>query len=113
MMKPISAIFTAICATAALWTPASASSPPQEFGLVIVDIKTVATDIAKNIGVQASLIPLTVQVPVSVASGVCGIPETVLGAQGGAPGEAAGVSCEATTTSPQLEQFVRTKVRQQ
>lgn len=108
-MKPGTALFAAYCAAAALCMTAPASALAQQTELVIVDIKAVAEDIAKNIDVQASLIPLTVQTPIDVAANVCHVPASVLGAQGGS----GGVSCAAMVTSPALERLVRAKLSQQ
>lgn len=85
--------------------PAHAQQP-----VVIVDIKAVVNQIGQNIDAEASLLPLTVQAPIHVAAKVCGVPASVLGAQGGASGA---VGCEATATSPELEKIVRARIRKE
>jgi len=47
-------------------------------GLVTVNISNVANDIARDLDVNVSNIPVTVQVPVSVAANVCNVSIDVL-----------------------------------
>lgn len=79
----------------------------QRSGLVDVDIKNVINDIAQNSNLDVSRIPLTVLVPVDVASTVCGIPADVLGQQV-ARGAA---TCTATRTSTALNDTVQKQVK--
>lgn len=88
---------------------ASAAASDKQSELVIVDIKAVAGEIARNARLEASEIPLTIRAPVDIAAKACGIPPSVLGAQGGQ----GGVSCAATTTFPALERLVKNRDRQQ
>jgi len=85
-------------------TSALAEEPLQ----VIVDIKPVSLDVANNLRVEASQIPLTIQAPLEVAAKVCGVAATTLGAQGGN----GAVGCLATTSSPALEKLVQEKIGQ-
>jgi hypothetical protein len=94
---------------AALWLNVflvAASSPSQQIPVIVVDIETVADQVAKNIRVDASKLPLTVQAPLEVAAEVCGMDKSVLRAQG----QSGAVSCAATTTSRALERIVRSKI---
>lgn len=78
-MKNIKTVLAAISSAAALSiTPAAFA---QQSGLVNVDIRNVANNIAKNINVDVSQIPVTVQAPVSVAATVCNVAADVLGGQ--------------------------------
>jgi hypothetical protein len=71
-------------------------------GLINVDISRVRAEIAKNVNVALERVPITVQLPITLAANVCGVNVNVLSVQ--VPtGDA---SCTATTTSPQLEQEV-------
>ena len=79
----------------------------QKSGLVDVDIKNVLNDIAQNSKLDVSRIPLTVLVPVDLASSVCGIPAEVLGQQV-ARGAA---TCTATRTSTALNETVQKQVK--
>jgi hypothetical protein len=100
MQRPIaSLILVASCAAA----PAFA----QQSGLVNVDVKNVANNIAQNLKVDVSRIPVTVQVPVAVAANVCGVAANVLGDQA-ASGSG---SCTAKTTSDALNQIVQTQLK--
>lgn len=89
--------------------PAANAGAGQSEVLLIVDIKPVAAQVAKNLDVEATRLPLTVQAPLDVAASACAIPVSVLGAQGGA----GAVGCTATATSPALEQLVKIRLQQQ
>lgn len=79
----------------------------QSEGLVNVTLgDVVLSEIAKNINVEASQIPVTVQVPVGVAATVCGVNANVLAQQKNA-GDAA---CEATSSSQALTQIVQRQI---
>lgn len=79
----------------------------QQSGLVNVDIHNVANNIAQNLKVDVSQIPVTVQVPVGVAANVCGVAANVLGQQAaGGSG-----SCTATTTNQALNQIVQQQIK--
>ncbi|HEY1226852.1 MAG TPA: hypothetical protein VGF26_05975 [Ramlibacter sp.] len=94
----VSALAVAACCTA----PAFA----QQSGLVNVNIKNVANNIAQNLKVNVSQIPVTVQAPIDVAAAVCGVSATVLGQQ-----TAGGSSCTATSTSDALNQIVQQQIK--
>jgi hypothetical protein len=96
-------LFEAIAFSVVAIAPAFAQEP-----VVIVDIKAVVNEIGQHINTEASLLPLTVQAPLQVAAKVCGVPVSVLGAQGSSSGA---VGCEATATSPELDKIVRGKIR--
>lgn len=102
-MVPSRILLAVICTAAVVVTTTPAFA--QESKLVTVDIKNVADVIARNTNLEASKIPLTVQTSTNVASDVCGVAEDVLMQAGGG----AGVGCVAMTTSPTLEQIVRTQ----
>jgi hypothetical protein len=73
----------------------------QQSGLVNVDVSNVANNIAKNINVDVSQIPVTVQAPIGIAANVCGVNANVLAKQG-----TGAASCTATSTSTALDQIV-------
>jgi hypothetical protein len=79
----------------------------QQSGLVNVDISNVANNIAKNINVDVSQIPLTVQAPIGVAANVCGVNANVLSQQG-----AGLANCTATSSSTALNQIVQRQIKQ-
>ena len=91
----------------AVGTAATLAMAPQAFaqqsGLVNVSLSNVANNLAKNLSVDVSQIPVTVQVPVGVAANVCGVAANVLAQQAGS-GTAA---CSATSTSTALDQVVQ------
>ena len=75
----------------------------QQSGLVNVDVSNLRADIAKDINVDVSQIPVNVQVPVGVAANVCGVDANVLAQQkqGSTP------SCQAKNKSQALNQQVQ------
>ena len=79
----------------------------QQEGLVNVDISNIKTEIAKNIDVDVSQIPVTVQAPIGVAAAVCGINANVLAEQG----RTGTASCPAQNTSTALNQIVQRQVK--
>lgn len=91
----------------ALSALAAAPAFSQQSGVVNVDIRNVANNIAQNLKVDVSQIPVTVQAPVSVAANVCGVAANVLGQQttGGSG------SCTATTTSAALNDIVQQQIK--
>lgn len=104
-MKNIKTILAAISSVAVLSMAPAAFA--QQSGLVNVDIRNVANNIAKNINVDVSQIPVTVQAPVSVAATVCNVAADVLGGQV-ASGSG---SCTAQSTSSALDQIVLEQIK--
>jgi hypothetical protein len=95
-------LFAAVAAASLAIAPAFAQP-----ALVSVEISNVANDIARNINVDVSQIPVTVQVPVGVAANVCGVAASVLGQQ-----RDSGTSpCRATSTSGALDQAVQRQLK--
>lgn len=86
---------------------ASSGAFAQQSGLVNVDVSNVANNIAKNINVDVSNIPVTVQAPIGIAATVCGVAANVLGRQ--AP--SGNASCTATSTSTALDQVVQRQLK--
>ena len=81
--------------------PAAAQSDLE--GLVNVNIQDVLQDIAVDLNVEENNIPVTVQLPVSVAANVCDVNVGVLSAQV----ESGDASCAAVTGSQELTQVVQ------
>ncbi|GAB3765719.1 hypothetical protein GCM10028796_23570 [Ramlibacter monticola] len=96
MKRPNAFLFVAAGLVAGL----AFAQQPQ--GMVKVDLGTVANTVAKNMNVEAEKIPASVQLPVGIAATTCGVPAAKLAP--GAGGEMA--SCQATTTSVVLEEFL-------
>lgn len=76
-------------------------------GLVTVNISNVANNLAQNLKVDVSQIPVSVQVPVGVAANVCGVDANVLAKQkqGGT------AACDAKNTSNALDQVVQKQLK--
>jgi hypothetical protein len=75
--------------------------------LVNVDVHNVANNIAKNINVDVSQVPVTVQAPIGIAATVCGVGANVLGTQGGS----GNATCTASSTSSALDQLVLRQIK--
>ena len=96
----------AIAAVAAIGMSSAAFAQPKQSGLVNVDLSNLRADIAKDINVDVSQIPVNVEVPVGVAANVCGVDANVLARQdkGSAP------SCQAKNKSQALNQQVQRQI---
>ena len=84
------------------------STAQQQSGLVNVNLENVKVQIARDINVDVSQIPVTVQAPIGVAANVCNIDANVLAQQRNREGAA---SCDAKTTSTALNQIVQRQVK--
>ncbi len=106
-MRKVTAVPVLSLSLAALLTgcgiqPAEA----QQSGLVNVDISNVANNIARNINVDVSQIPVTVQAPIGIAANVCGVNANVLAQQG-----TGAAQCTATSTSNALDNLVQRQIK--
>jgi len=102
-MKSLKLILAAAAALASL-----ASAPVLAQGtLISVDISNVANNIAKDLSVNVSQIPVSVQAPIDVAANVCGVAANVLGTQS-ASGSG---SCTAKTTNAALDTIVQSQLK--
>ncbi|SEL00302.1 hypothetical protein [Nitrosovibrio tenuis] len=102
IMKTVLAAIS-IVAMFSMMPPAFAQHP----GLVSVDIRNVADNIAKNINVDVSQVPAMVEVKANVAAHVCEVAESVLAAHQ----KSASASCIAKITSPALDLIVEQQVK--
>ena len=93
----------AVFAASAIGLGAAFSAQAQQSGLVNVDVSNLRADIAKDINVDVSQIPVNVQVPVGVAANVCGVDANVIARQdkGSTP------TCQAKNKSQALNQQVQ------
>ena len=71
--------------------------------LVKVDLSNVLNDVALDLKIDKSNIPINAQIPISVAANVCGININILSIGGGGSSK----GCTATTASPELVQAVQ------
>lgn len=70
--------------------------------LVNVDLRNVLNDLALDLKIDKSNIPINAQIPITVAANICGVSINILSVStGGSP------NCTATTTSPALTQAVQ------
>jgi hypothetical protein len=56
--------------------------------LVAVNLNDVRSDIARNLNLDASKVPMTIQLPVTAAANVCGVDVNALAMQGRQQGSA-------------------------
>ena len=93
-----------IAAALALGAAVPASAQLVGGGLVVVNISNVANDIARDLDVNVSNVPVTVQAPVAVAAAVCNVEVAVLsrvGPNGALP------QCTARSTNRALNDLVQ------
>jgi hypothetical protein len=102
-MISISAAVLAACMAPAM--AQTGTGQGAQAGNVSVDISAVKADIAKNLNIDESKLPGTVQLPAGAAAAVCGV-----GAETLAPaGQSA--SCKATMTNAALEQAIKAGIK--
>lgn len=83
-------------------TAASAASAVPS--LVNVNLSNVLNDLALDLNIDRSNIPINAQIPISVAANVCGVSINILsiGAGGGSS-----QGCTANSISPELKQYIQ------
>jgi predicted small secreted protein len=70
--------------------------------LVNVDLSNVLNDLALDLNIDKSNIPINAQIPISLAANICGVSINILSvSNGGSP------NCTAASTSPELTQAVQ------
>ena len=96
-----------MAAALALGTTAIAAPATAQLvggGLVVVNISNVANNLAQNLSVDVSRIPVSVNVPIGIAANICpDVTAAVLAEQRKNNGT---VSCTATNTTQGLSQIV-------
>jgi hypothetical protein len=102
LLAGAAALSLAACTSAGTDSGAGTAATPGTGGLINVNISDIRAEIAKNVDVALENVPITVQLPVTVAADVCGVNVNLLSVQI----NTAGNTCTATTTSPALEQAV-------
>lgn len=77
-------------------------------GSITVDLSGVSASVAKNISVDASKIPASMQLPIGIAAAACGVDASTLTQPGGA---ATAATCKATATSPALDAHIQKEMK--
>ena len=77
--------------------------------LVNVNLSNVLNDLALDLKVDKSNIPINAQIPISIAANVCGVSINILSVGGGGSSK----GCTATTASPELVQAVQQQLAAQ
>ena len=75
-------------------------------GLINVNISDIRAEIAKDLDIALESVPITVQLPVTVAADVCGVNVNLLSVQV----NTADNTCTATSISPALVQAVENQI---
>lgn len=70
--------------------------------LINVNLDRIRAEIAKNVNLDLDRVPITIQMPITIAANVCGTNVNILTAQANVGDN----NCTATATSPELEQEV-------
>lgn len=83
------------------------ASAQTSSGLINVDTRNIAKDVAKNINADAGRIPSTVQAPIDVAANICHVGANVLADQA----KKVGASCTAEATSAEFDQIVQRQMK--
>lgn len=98
-------------AVAALCVASVSPAFAQNSGLVVVDLRNanVANNIARDLDINVSNVPVNVQVPVGIAANVCDVSANVLARQR----KDGGATCTATSTSQALNQIVQRQMSNQ
>lgn len=87
----------------------SASAQLVGGGLVVVNVSNVANNLARDLDVNVSNIPVTVEVPIGIAATVCDVSANVLAAQR----KTGGATCTAENSSTALTQIVQRQMTAQ
>jgi hypothetical protein len=75
--------------------------------LVKVDLSNVLNDLALDLKIDKSSIPINAQIPISVAANVCGVSINILSIGAGG-GNSQG--CSANSISPELKQYIQQQI---
>jgi len=70
--------------------------------LVNVDLSNVLNDLALDLKIDKSNIPINAQIPINVAANVCGVSINILSVSGGGS-----PNCTANSISPELKQYIQ------
>ena len=74
--------------------------------LVNVDLRNVLNDLALDLKIDKSNIPINAQIPINVAANVCGVSINILSVGGGGSSQ----GCTANSISPELAQYVQQQI---
>ena len=71
--------------------------------LVNVNLSNVLNDLALDLKIDKSNIPINAQIPISIAANVCGVSINILSVGGGGSSQ----GCTANSISPELKQYIQ------
>ena len=74
--------------------------------LVNVDLRNVLNDLALDLKIDKSNIPINAQIPINVAANVCGVSINILSVGGGGSSQ----GCTANSISPELAQYIQQQI---
>jgi hypothetical protein len=96
------ALSLAACNTSGQDTAGTGGTGSGLSSLINVNLSDIRAEIAKNVNVALERVPITIQLPITVAANVCGVNVNLLSVQVNTGQN----TCTATATSPALEQEV-------
>jgi hypothetical protein len=74
--------------------------------LVNVDLRNVLNDLALDLNIDKSNIPINAQIPINIAANVCGVSINILSVGGGGASQ----GCTANSISPELAQYIQQQI---
>ena len=74
--------------------------------LINVDLRNVLNDLALDLKIDKSSIPINAQIPINVAANVCGVSINILSVGGGGSSQ----GCTANSISPELAQYIQQQI---
>ena len=74
--------------------------------LVNVDLRNVLNELALDLKIDKSNIPINAQIPINVAANVCGVSINILSVGGGGSSQ----GCTANSISPELAQYIQQQI---
>ena len=74
--------------------------------LINVDLRNVLNDLALDLKIDKSSIPINAQIPINVAANVCGVSINILSVGGGSSSQ----GCTANSISPELAQYIQQQI---
>ena len=102
----VTAFTVAACSTSGTDGGEGAGTGAGMSDLINVNLSDIRAEVAKNVDVALERVPITIQLPVTVAANVCGVNVNLLSAQL----DTGSNTCTATTSSVELEQAVENQI---
>lgn len=102
ILAPAAALLLAGCQSSGSESTGTGGSGGGLSGLVNVNLEEIRAEIAKNVNLDLDSVPITIQIPITIAANVCGTNVNVLTVQVNAGDN----QCTAKASTAELEQEV-------